>query len=222
MTQSTIFNAIAMCTIALGCMAHTPAFAAERLINGDAEAGDTTGWSSSGINVIDSDNAATLGLPSGMSLGSHAFTGGTGAAAQTLSQIVSVADQITSIDAGAAVYDFSILLQSRRLGTALDEAKGELRFLNGSGELLDNLSFADRSAASGIYDWDWVKLSGAVPLFTRSIEVRLIATRNGGSSSDGFFDNASLTVSAVPEPETYVLMLSGLCVLGYAARRVIR
>lgn len=219
MAQSGLFNALTLCSIALGCMTHLPAFAAERLVNGDAEAGNTSGWVAGGIDVVGSDAATELGLPSGMFLGAHAFTGGTGAATQTLSQTVSIADLATHIDSGVALYDFSILLQSRRLGTALDEAKGELRFLDADGALLDSLGFADRSAASGVFDWDWIGLSGAVPTFTRSIEVRLIATRNAGTSSDGFFDNAHLAISVVPEPAPHVLMLSGLCVLGLAARR---
>jgi hypothetical protein len=206
-------------TFVVGPNSYASNLGSQLLVNGDAEAGNTSGWISTGIDAASSTDALTIGVPSGMSLGVYSFTGGTGNTTQTLSQAISIADHAALIDSSAAVYDFSILVQSRKLGAALDVARGEVRFMDANGSLTSTLTFADQAVNSGVYDWDWVQMDGVVPVATRSIEVLLIATRNGGSSSDGYFDTARLSVAAVPEPETYALMLAGLGLVGFAARR---
>jgi hypothetical protein len=49
-------------------------------------------------------------------------------------------------------------------------------------------------------------------------QLRFASVGNVGQMQTGI-DNVSLTVTPVPEPETYALMLAGLGLLGFAARR---
>jgi PEP-CTERM motif len=182
---------------------------AELLTNGDAEIGTTTGWTTTGVEVISTSVTGQLGLPSGTSIGQWSFGGGAGSAAsQALTQLVDISDLSSIVESGAGRYSFSILVQSRRVGIT-DSASGQLRFLDATGSLISGLSFTDRSVQNNVLDWDQITLSSVLPTATRSIEVFLNTSRTAGNSTDAYFDNASLSISAVPEPDTLALMLLG-------------
>ena len=200
--------------------ANAASFNTELLINGGAEAGDTSGWLTTGIDAVSS--ALALSSPPGVSIGSFSFTGGTGATSQSLTQTVNVADLASIIDAGHAVSSFDVLAQARRLGGAFDSATGTLSFLNASNVAIQSHAFLDTLATSGIYDWEVISLLHTLPTGTRAIEIFLNTTRNAGEFNDGFFDNASLklaNVAPVPVPGTYSMMLAGLGLLGLTMRR---
>lgn len=71
------------------------------------------------------------------------------------------------------------------------------------------------SFSNTVHDWTHVTLSGLVATGS-STELKF------GARNDPNFirlDNVSVTVSAVPEPETYATLLAGLGLVGFVARR---
>ncbi len=181
----------------------------ELLVNGNAEAGTTAGWSSTGMDAIGNAVAGTAGLPPGTSLGHFVFSGGTGAASgQALTQSVDVQSLATAIDAGDISSRFSVLAQSR----SLDHASGTLRFLGAGMQQLAVFAFDD--PVSSAFNWALYGDTRIVPTGTRSIEIFLLTTRSTGVSSDAYFDNTSLVLtSAVPEPAAAWLLLAALPLL---------
>ncbi|HTH45276.1 MAG TPA: FxDxF family PEP-CTERM protein [Oxalicibacterium sp.] len=69
--------------------------------------------------------------------------------------------------------------------------------------LFDNEHLAAGANNTGTFKIDWFNNGGNVP----------------GYSNATFFYKDAMTVSAVPEPETYAMMLGGLALLGFVARR---
>ncbi|MBL8533940.1 MAG: PEP-CTERM sorting domain-containing protein [Betaproteobacteria bacterium] len=67
----------------------------------------------------------------------------------------------------------------------------------------------------------WVEQSGVTPLLegTRYLRYSFVGTRHSGSNTDAYLDAAYLEVRAVPEPETYALMLAGLALTVVAGKR---
>lgn len=181
------------------------------LVNGDAESGSTAGWASTGIDAVASGLAGSAGLPVGVSLGSFSFTGGTGnAASQSLMQTVQLDDIAGQIDAAQVAVDFSALIQSRRDADTTDTAKATLRFLDAGGAVIAGFDFFDAEVPLNNNAWSFVSLAQGLPTGTRAMQVLLDVRRSGGASSDGYFDNVWLSVSAVPEPGTWGLMALGL------------
>ena len=186
----------------------------ELVVNGGAETGDTTGWTSSGIEAY----VAGLGPASGH--GFWAFTGAKGAMSQSMHQTIDLSANSAQIDAGELVSIFSINLQSRSttLNSALDEARAKVSFFDGSGALLDSVFFVD-DINTDLFDWNLFSDSRLLSKGTRSIEILLTATRlaNTGDFNDGFFDTVSLQLdnigtgpSAVPVPAAVWLFGSGI------------
>jgi hypothetical protein len=64
-------------------------------------------------------------------------------------------------------------------------------------------------------------LPGLLPTFHGRLALDFVVTGDPtGPQSDVFFDYLSVTTTAaVPEPETYAMLLAGLGLLGFAARR---
>lgn len=215
-------------TIALLTFTHTVTAAtlgSELVTNGDAERGDTSGWGSAGIDVVPSSGAFTEGLPSGVSIGLFSFTGGRGTASgQSLTQLIGVSDLAAQIDQGSVGSLFSVLLQSRRLTLSepVDSAQATLTFLDMNNEVLSSQTFLDTDFSGpsdlAYADWELFASNGAVPVGTRSISIGLLATRSAGFSSDGFFDNVSLSLVPIPEPSTYALLLLGSAALAVRFR----
>ena len=189
---------------------------ANLVVNGDAETGDTSGWTSTGIEIGQSAVAGVAALPVGVNTGNWVFWGGGGnAQSQWLSQLIDVSDLSPLIDAGGVSSKFSILVQSRRSSGLVDAGNGELRFLDAANFVLGSFSFADNSIVSDVFDWNYVTNASAIPVGTRSVQIFLDSTRTGGNSTDAFFDNVSLVlVNNVPEPGTSALAAGLIAVLG--------
>jgi hypothetical protein len=205
---------IAPCVFSLAGAAGAASLGSELLVNGDAEAGDTTGWSTTGVEAVASSVAGLNGLPAGVGIGAWSFTGGIGPFAQSMVQTVDVGAFASAIDHSAVVATFSILIQSR----GLDRAYAYVNFRDAGGDLLSGYSLVDRIGVT--FDWDARLDRRAVPAGTRSIEVLLDTTRSLGVSTDAFFDNASLVVtSPVPEPGSAAIMLGGLTAVATVLER---
>ena len=171
---------------------------AELIINGDAETGDATGWTSTGIEAVSSAVSGTLGLPPGVGIGDWSFTGALGDInSQALAQTVDLSVLAGPIDQASLNYSFGALVQSRREGTAVDTGRITMSFVDGSGFLLLQRQFEDSQVISGLHDWTVVQDSGLVPVGARRVELLLDSWRSAGASTDAFFDNLSLQVSAV-------------------------
>jgi hypothetical protein len=200
-------------------LAQATALDAQLLLNGDAELGSTAGWASTGVETVTTATSGVDGLPMGMSVGAFSFTGGPGSASsQSLSQIVGLQDVADLVDTQHLAVSFSLLLQSRRNPDTFDTARATLRFLDGNGATLSELGFVDDSIPLNVNDWTFASAAQIVPNGARAIQVLLDATRQGGVSSDGFFDNVHLSVSAVPEPPAIGLMAAGLLAVALARR----
>jgi hypothetical protein len=188
--------------------AWAPRTQANLIINGDAETGDTTGWVTTGVHVVPSSLAGTMGLPPGVSIGNFSFAGGTDpASSQSLTQTVDVSSFAALIDAGEIESIFSALLRSRSDGTAVDTVTATLTYSSAAGAALATVAFSDTSIVPNEPDWDAVYDQRLVPVGTRSITVRFDTFRSGGTSTDAFFDNVALDLrpAAVPEPSSIVL-----------------
>lgn len=62
-------------------------------------------------------------------------------------------------------------------------------------------------------------ISSSSILSAADAKLKFAAVNKGDTFSGAILDNVSLTVSAVPEPETYGMLLGGLGLIGFIARR---
>lgn len=81
-----------------------------------------------------------------------------------------------------------------------------------------SVSYADVTGFYYLYDWKTVTLSWTQGATELGAHVSFLGSGDGYSGV--VIDNISLIgTAAVPEPETYALMLAGLAAVGWAARR---
>lgn len=192
-------------------------FDTELVINGGAESGDTSGWTNN-TGVF-----ASMGDAYSQGFGNYAFTAGTGSTVQSMSQSIDVSSNAIDIDNGLLEMDFSVQLQSRSAGNAIDRAIAEVFFRDVTNNVLQSFYFED-TINTHLFDWDLYGTSAAVSSGTRSIEILLSYTRNGGSSSDGFVDAVSMQLSSsntasVPEPQAMGLLIAGLSLIQLRRRK---
>ena len=185
-----------------------PVLGDELIVNGGAETGDTTGWTSTGIEAVVADGGAS-------GFGNFVFSGGLGpAASQTLEQDVDVSVFTNQIDNGEIMSLFNIYLQARTAGGLFDSAEATLSFRDNLGIDIESMFFQDDFDNQ----WDLFTDDRLVPIGTRTIRVLLDTSRTGGLSSDGFFDEVSLIL--VPEPSSSTLVIASvLCALSVYRRR---
>ncbi len=183
----------------------------ELVINGGAESGDMTGWlGAGGIEVVPATGPAA-------GFGDFVFTGSLGPDTQTAIQSIDLGGNAAAIDAGLATSIFSIYLQGRTDGGFTDTAEVIVTYRDGANGQLGAIAFTDTNTA--VIDWDFFSDTRAVPVGTRSIDIFLRTTRSIGLSSDGFFDEVSLQLTAVPLPAGLWLALSGLVAVARMTRR---
>lgn len=178
------------------------------LTNPGAEAGDLSGWTAGGDATVRVDDGS---FNAGINPfeGSYAFVGGTGAFG-SLTQTVAIA-------AGSAIANVSFWEQGLNQGTPSDHAYVSLAFLNGTGAVLQTVSTPEVDSHNGA--WQQYSGSFAIPTGTVQIAYTMNFVRAAGSDLDGYVDNNVLTVSAVPEPSSALLMAAGLVLVPLLKRR---
>jgi hypothetical protein len=226
-----------LCSAALLCtnVAHATVFGSNLIVNPGAEAdlgaGDfsssvaPSGWTTTStftaIQYAAGGNAE-LNPTSSAALGGgeNYFAGGPGNASSTASQRIAVGDIAAQIDAGMVRGALSAQLGG--FGPQTDSMTVTALFLDGSNAQLGTLLIgpvtnADRNNVSTLLSRD---TSGAIPVGTRAIEVLMTATRAPlGSYNDGYADNLSLTLTAVPEADSAAFIAGGLALASLAVRR---
>jgi hypothetical protein len=202
-----LLAALALAVLILPATAGAQAPSGNLLTNGNAEAvagssdGVTVvvppGWTTDGPftevaygapEFLTSDDSASWGG------GESFFAGGPDSAASSATQVVSVASDAARIDAGSESATLSALLGGYL--TQTDSATVTATFLNAGGATLGTLAIGpvtpdDRQSATTLLARS---ATAAVPAGTRSISVRIDATRNEGAFNDGYADNVSLTL----------------------------
>ncbi|MDJ1176551.1 PEP-CTERM sorting domain-containing protein [Roseofilum capinflatum] len=182
--------------------AYAASLGAELIQNGNAETGDTSGWLTTGIEIIPAQNFGFLGLSESTDLGNFSFTGGLGPAhSQSLTQSIDVSNLAEKIDSSQIFSTFSLFIQSRLVAPLSDLGTATLSFLDESDNLLMSEEFLD-IPVNNVFDWNYFGDERILPVGTRQIQVVLDASRNGGGSSDSAFDQVSLTLNTVPDAKS--------------------
>jgi len=104
---------------------------------------------------------------------------------------------------------------SSSLATALTNDSDNIDFTS---VLLNGVSFSLTSPDGGVHDFAFFGPSfatGPLTLIVTGVAAPALAAGTAISASYG----GSLAVSAVPEPQTYLLLLAGLGAVGFVARR---
>ena len=192
------------------------------IVNGDAEAG-VTGWTAfSGTalfgSVAYSNNWVQPGEPGPGNRGSNLFVGDSGNAYAAGWQAVDVSSLASQINAGAVQYNLSGWLGGWTNQT--DNAQLFVQFQSANAvdigtATLGPVTPADRSNTTGLF---FRSAQSALPVGTTNVLFSLSMERLSGGDNDGYADNLAFTLAAVPEPQTYALMLAGLLAMGAAVR----
>ncbi len=171
-----------------------------RLCNPDAELGPGAtvksqvvpipGWTTtSNFTATRYDATGSLTVEEGQAIGggTNYFYGGDTNASSTATQLVSVADEATGIDAGQRTAQLRAYLG----GFGGDNAGVRAEFLNAGGTVLGTaLLLGPRSD-----DMQLLSTTGQVPAGTRTIRVTMTSTRVGGDDNEGYFENLSVALT---------------------------
>ena len=178
------------------------------LINGNAEAGAGSadgsvvaipGWTVTGeMTVVTYQNTSgfpTLSDPGPVNRGLNFFAGGPSSSLSTMSQLVDVSGAATEIDAAQVSYVLSGFLGG--YSSQADRATLSVDFRNAAGTVIGSaaigpVSNTERNNLSGLL---FREATGSVPAGTRSLDVKLGATRVEGTANDGYADNLFLAMT---------------------------
>lgn len=228
MRFSHLIAALALAPLA----AHAASFGPNLIVNGDAEAGagssdgskvGVPGWVTTS-NFTAVKYGASGGFPFAAdpgpaNRGQNFFAGGDSNPFSSARQTIDLASLSASINSGKTQFDLSGWLGG--YAGQNDRATLTVTFRDSSQNVISSTSLASVSAADRVNGTGLVlrDTQGYIPVGALSADIVLDMTRDAGSYNDGYADNLSFSVAAVPEPETYAMLLGGLALLGVAARR---
>jgi len=211
--------------------ATTPTFGSNAIVNGNAEdgVGSASGdvvvipdWATAGDFTAVQYGAAgfpDVASPGPSNRGQNFFAGGPSNLFSSASQSIDLSSMSTVVDGG----DVSFVLSGYFGGweSQDDNAIFTARFQDGTGSELGAAAIggvlsSDRGSVTGLLFRD---ASGNVPTGTRQIELVLDMERRAGFYNDGYADDLSLVLTAVPEPTSAALLVSVLGLLVVIGRR---
>ena len=206
------------------------------ITNGDAESGISSatgtevvpvpGWNTSGNFTVTSYGAVitsgafpALGSPGPSDRGSNFFSGGASNNYSYATQLLDISEGASLIDSGYVKFDISGFFGG--FDNQDDHASLIGTFLDGAGNNIGSTTIgpvlaADRADITGLL---FREETGFVPTGTRQILLSLEMVRPDGQYNDGYADNLSLSLTAVPIPSAAWLFATGLISLVSVARR---
>jgi hypothetical protein len=123
----------------------------------------------------------------------------------------------TTIAAGLAAYDLRAYMTSYLNDTDVAHVRADFR--NGGGTSL-GMAQIDDSDPGPDNVWNLNVGSGPVPVGTATVRISLWGTRTaGGAGADGYMDNVSFVITAIPEPTSGALAGLGVLAAGMGLRR---
>ncbi|NHZ87858.1 PEP-CTERM sorting domain-containing protein [Massilia sp. CCM 8733] len=210
-----------------------PAVSGQNLIvNGNAEAGagsndggtvTVPGWTVSG-GLTSVNYGASGGFPGPadagpQNRGKNFFAGGVNTPASRAVQVIDLGGYSDAIKGGQSQFDLSGWLGG--YATQSDSATLTAVFRDKSGNTLFSKSLAPVSVSDrgGLNNLVYRESHGFIPVGSALVDIVLDMNRAEGSYNDGYADNLSFSVTAVPEPSSWAMLGAGLAMLGFAARK---
>ncbi|MDM5180617.1 PEP-CTERM sorting domain-containing protein [Massilia sp. DJPM01] len=231
-TVATVLTMAGALACAAPASAGTAALGQNLIVNGDAEAGagstDGSTVAVPGWNVTDRLTSVQYGAGGGFptpsdagpqNRGKNFFAGGVNTAASRAVQVIDLSALSGAINAGQSQFDLSGWLGG--YATQNDNATLTAVFRDSTGQSLFSTSLAPVSASErgGLTGFAYRASHGLIPVGTALVDIVLDMRRVEGSYNDGYADNLSFSVTAVPEPSSWAMLGAGLAMLGFAARK---
>ena len=202
------------------------------IVNSGGEAGPSSatgdlvdsipGWTINGNFTVATYGASggfpTVADPGPADRGNAFFSGGPNNTASSISQSISLVSYAGLIDSGNATFSLSGWFGG--FSSQDDWSVLQLSFLDAGSSTLGSVSIGHVSAAerANLSSLLFRSTDGTVPNGATSALLTLGATRTAGGYNDGYADNLSFSLTAIPEPSTYALAL-GAAVLGVVGGR---
>jgi hypothetical protein len=136
-------------------------------------------------------NGTEVGARSGLF---HFYAGDNSLGGSELYQDINVSSFATSIDMGLSTFTFNTYMRVYNFSGGIwnDRGRAIVEYRNGFGTVLNSY---DTGLQNSLV-WTLYNDTRTAPVGTRTIRIRLIASRNTGTAADGYFDDLSLTHSS--------------------------